>query len=522
MSDFAKGAIKATAGIMVISLISRILGFVREMFIAASFGAVMITDAYRMASIIPAIIFSSIAAAIGITFIPVLTEYFHGGDNAKTNRFVSNTINSALAVAAIFMVLGYIFADYLVAFVAPGFTEEAAHLTVRIIRIMFPIVLFNVVMVIATSYLHTKTSFFIPALAGLLFNLVIISQLAFFSHWGIEGLAVATMVGMAAQALVQIPFMMKSGFNYSLILDHRCEGLKKVFFLMLPVLMGTAIGQLNVTINQMMASGLPEGSISALDFGNRVNSMVNSLFGTSVATVLYPSMSRMAFENQIQRLKNVVSTGIRVVSFVTMPMAVGLMILAEPIVRLLFERGAFDSRATDMTSVALFYFAIAIVPLGIGGILGRVFFSMQDTKTPVLVGFTSVTVNIVLNLLLIGRMGHAGLAFSTAMASIVSVIMSMFFFRRKLGLIGGRQIVSSFAKQALSAALMGAVVFWLNTFMTEILPGYMATQQIIRLVITVTAGAAVYIAASFVLKVKEFSMALEMAKKFGGRILAKI
>lgn len=522
MSDFLKGAVKATAGVMFITLISRVMGFVREMFIAASFGAAMITDAYRMAALIPTILFSAIAAALGVTLIPVLSEYVHGKSTASTNRFVSNTLNICLAVSALVMIAGIVASEQLVSIVAPGFSVEASNLTVRLIRIMFPMILFNVVAVITTGYLQTYNRFFVPALSGLMFNLVIITQLSMFGGLGVDGLAMATMIGMLAQGLIQIPFMFKTGYRYELTLDHRCEGLKKVFALMLPVLMGTAISQVNVTVNQIIASGLPEGSISALDFGNRINGMVNSLFGLSIATVLYPSMARMAFANQIDKLKKMVSTGMRVVSFITMPMMAGLMILSVPIVRLLFERGAFDARATLMTSQALFYYALAIVPIGISGVLSRAFFSLQDTKTPVVVGLFSVSLNIMLNLIIVRYMGHAGLALSTSISSSFSILLALLLFRRKMGLLGGRQIIKSISKHVLSAVIMGIVVVWIGSVSNAFLMGDTVVFQALRLMLSVSVGFIVYLLSAYFLRIEEMRMALGMLKKFDPRKFSKV
>jgi putative peptidoglycan lipid II flippase len=522
MSDFLKGAVKATAGVMIITLASRIMGFVREMFIAAAFGAAMITDAYRMAALIPTILFSAIAAALGVTLIPVLSEYVHGKSTANTNRFVNNILNICLAVSAFLLVAGIVASEQIVSFVAPGFSDEAARLTVRLMRIMFPMVLFNVVAVIATGYLQTYNRFFVPALSGLMFNLVIITQLSMFGGLGVDGLAAATMIGMVAQGLIQIPFMFKMGYRYELTLDHRCEGLKKVFVLMLPVLMGTAISQVNVTVNQIIASGLPEGSISALDFGNRINGMVNSLFGLSIATVLYPSMARMAFGNQIEKLKNMVSTGIRVVSFITMPMMVGLMILSVPIVRLLFERGAFDTRATLMTSQALFYYSLSIVPIGASGVLSRAFFSLQDTKTPVVVGLLSVTLNVVMNLIFVRFMGHAGLALSTSISSTFSVVLSLILFRHKMGILGGRQIVKSITKHLICAAIMGIVVVWTDSTLEAMMAAYTVVFQALRLMLSVSVGSIVYIIAAYILKTEEMRMALSLLKKFDLRKFTKV
>ena len=522
MSDFLKGAVKATAGVMIITLVSRVMGFVREMFIASTFGAAMITDAYRMAALIPTMLFSAIAAALGVTLIPVLSEYVHGKSTEQTNRFVNNTLNICLGVSALLMIVGLMASEQLVNLVAPGFSDEAANLTVRLIRIMFPMILFNVVAVIATGYLQTYNRFFIPALSGLMFNLVIITQLSMFGGLGVEGLAAATMLGMLAQGLIQIPFIFKNGYRYMFTLDYKCEGLTKVFVLMLPVLMGTAISQVNVTVNQIIASGLPEGSISALDFGNRINGMVNSLFGLSIATVLYPSMARMAFGNQIDKLKKMVSTGMRAVSFITMPMMVGLMILSTPIVKLLFERGAFDARATVMTSQALFYYALAIVPIGVSGVLSRAFFSLKDTKTPVIVGLLSVGLNIFLNLLIVRFMGHAGLALSTSIAASFSVFVSLILFRRKMGLLGGRQMFKSISKQVISAIIMGIAVLGTSMISETLFIGEAVVLQILRLMLSVIVGALVYIISAYLLKIEEMRMALGILKKFDIRKLTRV
>ncbi|MBZ4665776.1 murein biosynthesis integral membrane protein MurJ [Mahella sp.] len=509
----ADRAARAAAMIMIFTLISKLLGFGREMAIAARFGATMQTDAYKMGQTIPMVLLSSVAAALGTTFIPVLTEYIHKKSPQETNRYVSNVFNVVILICLVLTGAGMVFAPALVRIVAPGFSGEVFDLTVTLSRIMFPLVIFNALAALATGYLQAHRQFAVPAMVGIPFNIVIIGQLMFFSGWGIYGLAAATVLAVVTQLFIQWPTVFKSGYKYSLVLDFKDPGLQKVFFLVLPVLLGTMAGQINTLVDRMLASGLAEGSVSALDFANRVNGIVLGIFVSAITTVLYPTFSSLSARNDVERLKRTLNIGIRVIIMLTLPMMTGLIVLRYPIIQMLFERGAFDARATNMTATALLFYSIGLVALSIRDLTSRAFYAMQDTRTPTINGVISVAINVGLNLILVRFMGLGGLALATSIAVIVTSVSLIVQMRAKLGGMDGRSIAVSFVKLGIASAVMGLSVYFIDNALAGIITGNSFTEQAMRVGADIISGALIYAVMAVLLKVEELRIGWNMIKQ---------
>lgn len=509
----AKKAASAAAIIMIMTLLSKLLGFGREMAIAARFGASAQTDAYKMGQLIPMVLLSSVAAALGTTFIPVLTEYLHKKSQEDANRYVNNVFNVVALICIVLIVVGVALAPLLVKIVAPGFKGESFELTVKLSRIMFPLIIFNALAAIATGYLQAHQQFTVPALVGIPFNIVIIGQLLFFNGWGIYGLAVSTVLAVASQLLIQWPAAFKCGYKYRFVVDFKEPGLRKVLSLVVPVLIGTMAGQINTLVDRMLASGLPVGSVSALDFGNRVNSIVLGIFISAITTVLYPTMAGLYAQRDMQRLKDTLNMGVRVISMLTLPMMVGFIVLRQPIIRLLFERGAFDARATNMTATALLFYSMGLVALGIRDLTSRAFFAMQDTRTPTINGIIAVAINVVLNLILVRFMGLGGLALATSIAAIVTSARLLMQARKKVGPMGGRRIIISFLKLGISSTIMGMAVYFIDALLASAVPGAGFKIQALRLFIDIALGGAIYFIMAFLLKAEELKLSWGLIKE---------
>jgi len=504
-------AARAAASIMIFTLLSKLLGFVREMAIAARFGASVQTDAYKMGQTIPIVILSTVAAALGTTFIPVLTEYMHTRSKEETNRYVSNIFNVVIIICLALTAAGVVFAPMLVKIVAPGFKGEAFSLTVKLSRIMFPLVVFNALASLATGYLQAHNQFAIPAMVGIPFNIIIIGELLFFSGWGIEGLAAATVLAVVAQLFIQWPAVFKSGYKYRPVINFNDPGLRKVLVLVIPVVLGTMVGQINTLVDKMLASGLPAGSVSALDFGNRVNGIVTGIFTSAITTVLYPAMSGFATRRNLESFKKTLNVGIRVIIMITLPMMTGLIVLRQPIIKMLFERGAFDAKATDMTATALLFYSFELVALGVRDLTSRAFYAMQDTRTPTINGIIAVVINVCLNILLVRFMGLGGLALATSISVTLTSISLLFQMKKKAGGIGGKNIAISFLKLGTASLIMGFAVYFSDMLLSSILIGGFVAQAL-RICIDIAVGALVYIAAAAVFKSDELHMGWSMIK----------
>lgn len=505
---------KAASIVVIISIISKILGYGRDMTLAAYFGASGPTDAYTIAFQIPGVLFASVGASVTTVFIPVLSGYL--ARREKENYLqVSNTVLHLIALSLGLLALaGFWAAPWLVRLIAPGFTGEQYTLTVQLTRIMLPGIIFMGLSGWAKGVLEANKHFTAPAAIGLPFNVVVIGAIILLSaRWGIAGVAAATVLAILGQVLIQVPVLPRVGYHYRPVIDLAQPGIRQIGILLVPVLLGTGAGQLNAFVDKMLASGLEEGSVAALNFAMKLNLLPMSIFGVAIFTVLFPSLSEQAAMKDYTRFQRHLVEALNLTSFILIPMMVGMVLLAEDVVRLALERGAFDARDTAMTAFALTFYGLGLTVIGLRELLNRAFWALQDTATPMWIGAAAVGVNIGLNLVLVRVMGIGGLALATSVAAGVGVVLLLWGLRRKLGHIGGRAILVGHARSGLAALVMGAFVYWLRDGLLPALgfgAGGSLLQQLERFSLLVAAGALVYGGMALLLRAPEVTMALDM------------
>jgi len=492
----SKNAVKVTLVIMIITAISRVLGFFREMVIASKFGAGVESDAFFIAYMIPGTIFAAIATAIGTTFIPIYTKQT---DLNKKSLFASNLINITGLISVILTVFAIIWAKYLVLVFAPGFTGDGFKLAVMLTKIMMTMILFLTLNSVFASILQSHERFYITAGLGIPFNLIIVGYLVFYSNsLGIVGLSWIVVLGVLGQVVIQIPSLIKSGWTYKPILDWKEEGFQKTVLLVGPVILGAMVGQINVVVDRMLASHLIEGSISALNYANRLNQLSYAIVVMAIVSVLYPKLSKLYASQQIDALKASMSTGMESMIILLLPITVGGSVLSTPIIKLLFQRGAFDSTATSMTSIAFIYYSIGLIGLGFRELLSRVYFSLQDTRTPMVNGVIALLINIIANLILIKYMKHAGLALGTSISLLISSILLYRGLTKKIGNFNKKGLLISSSKAVVSSLIMAIIIYKLYYFFDVT-----SSSIIIRfiwLVSTVLVGIIIYVSVSLLLK----------------------
>jgi putative peptidoglycan lipid II flippase len=472
--------------LLVLNIVSRVTGFVREMVIAKAFGATAIADAYIVATTIPTSIYQIGAYALVAVMVPVFLEYEGQGqvDEAwKISNIVLNTL-SAIMIAVVG--LGWLFAPWIVSVFAPGFSAETYNLAVHLTRIIMPASLFMTLGALCTGYLNSRNKFAVAAFAPVLNNIfIILSALIFSERSGVFGLAMGTLAGAFMFFVIQIPALFKQGFRYKMEIGFVHPGVRKAFGLMGPVTIGCAINQLYLIIDKVLASGLAEGSISALTYANKVMQLPLNIFVMAVSSAFFPTMSRLAAVNDQKGLAAVLNQGLKIVTIVMIPAAVGLIILRQSIVKVLFERGAFDAMATQMTSVALMFFSIGIVGQAINIMLTRGFFSLHDTKTPVLFTALAAVVNIILSLILRKYLAHGGLALSNSISATTTSLFMFIFLSKRIKGIFDRSYALLFIKSLLCAAIMGFVSYMVWQYSVRL-------SMVIQLGCSVLAGLTIY------------------------------
>ena len=512
-------AARAAAVVMASTLSSKILGFFRELLIGVKFGATNVTDAYLVSLTVPAVIFATVAGALATTFIPVYSDVTAKKGKIPAADFARNLFNVVLVISIIISLTGIVLAKPLVKLVAMGFTGETLNLAVSFTRVTMIVCVFVGLSNILTGFLQSHQQFAIPALIGIPYNLIIIGALLSSSLFGIWGLVTASVLAAAAQVLIQMPAALKLGFRIGGKPDFHDEALRRTGFLIVPVVLGTGVSQVNTLVDRMLASGLAEGSIAALNFANRLNGFAFGIFTLSIATVVYPTLSKLSANKDMDAFKNALGRATGFVIAIVMPMTAGAIILRVPIVRFLFERGAFDERATFMTATALLYYSIGMVAFGLRDVLNRGFYSLQDTKTPMINGAIAMVINIILNLILVRFMGMGGLALSTSISAIAGTVMLFYSLRARIGPLGGKKIAESLIKSGIASAVMAAAVHFTYGYMSAIFTPAGIAGQALDLGTAILSGGLIYFIMCILLKMDVVFWTFSILKNTLKRVL---
>ena len=502
---------KSTIGLMIVTMLSKILGFCRELVLTYFYGATDISDIYITSSTIPTILFASIGAALATTFIPLFCE-LDKNNRDESLKFTNNILNIVIIVGIVVSILGYIFAEPLVKLFAMNFSGEKLKIAVDFTRIMIFGVIFIGLSNIMTGWLQISGKFAIPGMIGFPFNILIIIGIFISSKGNINIMAIGTLLAIASQFLIQLPFAIKNGYNYTPYINLKDEYLKKMLLLIGPVFIGVGVNQINAVVDRSLASTLGDGVITVLNSANRLNGFVLGLFISTIVAVIYPTLSKMSNENSKDQFSNCVAQSINTVILLIIPISIGAIVLAEPIVKIVFERGAFNSAATSMTAIALTCYSIGMIGFSLREILNRVFYSLQDTKTPMVNGALAMGMNILLNLILIKFLGHAGLALATSISALICIILLFNSLKKKIGYFGQDKIISTMLKSLIAAIGMGIVTIFIYKSLNNIL-GIGFIQEAISLFGAIGIGAIVYGLLVILLKVEEVKVINNMVKK---------
>lgn len=504
------GIFKAAGVIMVAMTLSRIFGYIRDVVIYTKFGQDFRTDAYNAAFSIPDFLYYLlVGGALSSAFIPVFSSYL-ATDNEEDGWEVASTVfNIVMFLMVVGISLGLIFTPQLVKMIVPGFTDESFHLTVLLTRIMFAQSFFMALNGISQGILHSYKHFFSPALGSVLYNLaIIVVGILLVEKIGIMGFSLGVVTGAMVNFLVQIPALKRVGLKYKPVLNWRHPGVKKIFVLMFPVFIGLSVTHFNLFVNQFLASSLPHGMISALRAAQRIMQLPIGIFAIAVALAVFPTLTGQAARKEDQEFKRTMSLGVRTVIFITLPSAVGLMALKVPIVRAMFQQGEFTAGNTQATAYALMFYSIGLIGYSAQQVLNRVFYALQDTKTPVTVGIVTIFINIILNFLLIKVLAHGGLALAYSIAGLANMVLLLYYLRRKIGHIDGRRMLISFLKTGLASLLMGIVVYYTAQYIEINFDISNKIIQILQVLIAVGVGTLVYSLLVTLMKMEEAQMAL--------------
>lgn len=508
-----KTTLKMASALILVSAVSKLLGLARESTLAAVYGAGAQTDAYKIAFSIPYMLLALVTAAIATSFIPVYSGYIKNKTKEESNYFVNNVFNVTAVSSVMLAACGLLFAPWLVKLAAPGFGIATYKLAAELTLIMLPSIVFISLSGLSNAYLQSHGRFIPAAFVWIPYNVIIIGSIILFPGKRIWIVAAASFLAAGALFIMQVPFLIRTGFRFKALIDIREEGLRKMLSLALPILISISFDQVYLLIDKILASGLKPGSLSSIDYADKVNNMVYSLLVISIVTVIYPNMSLIS-ESPIQ-LANMVQKNIRMVLLVSLPAAVGLYILRVPVVSLLYERGSFSSSDTHVVSTVLGCFSFGLVGIGLREVLNKVYYSIRETRIPMINGILTVCINIALDLIFIRFWGVAGLALAASTAVTASGLMLMFRLRRKVGRAGKSTTWCPLIKPMIAASLMGILIFLLNEKVFVRNPEISLMPDMFRLLVIITIGVVAYFCLLLVLKAED----LDFVRIYIGRII---
>ncbi len=428
-----KSLASAAGSISVATMISRVLAMGREMVMSTYFGAGYYTDAFNAAFRVPNLLRDLFAeGALSSAFVPTFIRYMSDKGEAEAWLLANRVINALAVILSVVTLLFYFGASWFVYFLAAPFASIPGkfELTVQMTRIMSPFLLFVALASAVMGMLNAGGRFFIPAMAPSAFNVCAILAGIYLSpfmpRFGLApmvSMAIGALIGGASQLFIQVPAAYKSGFRYRFILDFKDPGVRQIGKLMLPAVVGLSATQINIAVDTQLAGSYGNGPVSYLNYAFRLMQLPIGLFGVAIATTTLATVSLYAAKNNMEGLRNTVTTSLRLAACLTFPATVGLILFRREVIELIYQHGAFTAQATLRTSQVLFLYALALFAYSGVKILVPTFYAMNDTKTPVRFSIATVAVKIVINFLLILPLGFLGLALATAVASWLNFLL---------------------------------------------------------------------------------------------------
>lgn len=540
-------SVARSAGVVSIAVMfSRVFGLIRETIFANFFGAGFLYDAFIVGFRIPNLLRDLFAeGALSTAFVKVFTDYQVKNDEKEAWRLASLIFNGLAVVLSVICIAGIALSPLIVKLITYNYLGDTQHyyppekaaLATTLMQLMFPFILLVALAALAMGVLNTKGRFGIPASASTAFNIVSIIAglgLAYYlaagpwekapdklivppdaSQWAIIGMSIGTLLGGAAQLLIQVPSLFRVGFRFSLSLSFRDEGVRRVMRLMGPAIIGTGAIQIKVLVDTVVASGI-DGGASWLNYAFRLMQFPIGVFGVAIGTAAIPTLARLASEGRMEKFRSTLSDAMKLVFLLAIPSAFGLIVLGDPIVSLIYQRGQFDAFDTNMTSWALTAYSVGLAAYAAIKVVSPAFFALDDAKTPMYISVASILVHVPTSfgmMMLLSNVGvtperpngfgHVGVALATSVVATVNFLVLSYYMRRKIERINGRTIAVSLMKILVASIVMSAAAYGVYRLIHGSLGPVRLWTQVGELAIPMAAAGFVFLAFAKILRIEE-------------------
>lgn len=454
-------------------ILSRFLGLAREVILARQFGTGSDMDAYVSSFRIPDLLFLVVmAGSFGAAFIPVFGEFLTNGDQERAWRLASAVLTWAGVGVVATSAVCFVLARPLMWIVAPGFDAETENTAVNLMRILLLSPVFLGFAIAAKGILEAHHQFTLPALAPIVYNLaIVIGALFFVPEYGIYAVGWAVIIGALGHFLIQIPGLVRAGIRFRPTLSTQVDGLSEVARLLGPRVVGLAAFQANFIAVNAFASTSDDEHVSAINYAWQLLMLPHGVLALSISTVIFPRLAALYSQGDNEAFRATLDRTIRPLLFLSIPASVGLLLLREPIVRVVFQRGTFDASSTALVIAPLAWFAIGLVGYALTEVLTRVFYATRDTRTPVITGVLTVILNLLLCALFINSLNHTGLALALSATTACEAIILLLFLRQRIGHVVTADFLPWMVRVVAASAAMAAIILatsdWLSSAMDE-------------------------------------------------------
>jgi len=444
--------------LMLIIVFTKLVGMLREVFLANYFGTSYISDAYLIAISIPTFLFHFIGHSISTSYIPMYNKVKHEYGFKNSLAYTNSIIKISFMMSTILVLLLLIRPDIVVRIFASGFNRDTVNIAAHFVRISAMSLYFMCFVSVLGGYLNANSSFIIPASISLPRNIIIVTSIVISSSFGIQWLGWGLLFSYVAELLLLLPFALKKGYRYTLGLQLTDQNIKETWYIVLPILVGMCVGQVNKIIDRSLASVVCKGGISALTYASIINNAVQEILVTGIITVLFSKCTEWVVKGEHDKVKEKLSNVIDVLILFLLPATTGVLVLSEQIVKIFLARGEFNAISISMTSGALCCYTLGLVFLATRDTLVKVFYAYKSTRITTIIAISSITLNIILNLLLYRIVGLNGLALATTLSAVFNSISLYIILRKRIGDFGLKRTLITIIKSLIGCIIMGGVV----------------------------------------------------------------
>lgn len=483
--------------LIIFTFLSRFIGLGREMFLAYYYGTSYISDAYLMSIAIPTIIITFVILSFATSYIPAYQSL--DGTTAEKNIFTNKVMGFTLISCLLILVVTMIFTPQIVPFFVTGFDDKTLELTVSLTRISLFAIFFMGMNPILDSFMQVKEKVLLASLSGIPYNIIVILFIVISARTSVYMLAIGTVVALGMQFLFLLVLASRNGLKLRPRFDITDGTIRNLIILTLPIIVANLVEQIGIIVDKNLASTLGHGAVSSLIYANRITTAISGIFVTSILVVTFSKIAKQASNGNMTKMKNLLSESIVGMSLFLIPAIIAVATFAQPLVVLLFGRGAFDAQAVSVTSSLVFFYIFALFGSGLTQLISRVFYAIGDSKTPMIVAVATVVINIVLNFTLINFMGITGLALSSSLSAFIGMVLGFILLRRKIGSLRLRDTLISLNKIAGASIAMAFIAY----FIYQYLAPFNATAA---LLVAAIIGVVIYVLLLLVLRIREMQI----------------